>query len=149
MIQDRSTLDDAIRHILFMYRDMAESYDGFGHNIDTGLGRFDAPAILDLPDDADLPSSELELLRTGAAIALLCDLSDAWDEEGDASGTHLRLITARLVLQSGGFGQYPEIAKAFELGFGKDETAFRQQLSVVYARYVRGYFARLAGMVPN
>ena len=141
-------MDDAIRHILYMYRDMAESYGGFGHNIDTSLGRFDAPGLVNLPDEAIAPSlhpHDLELLRVGAAIALLCDLSDAWDEAGNAAGNSLRLIAARLALQHGRFAAYPDIARAFELGFGDDETAFRNQLAAVYDRHVRGFFARLAG----
>ena len=146
-------MDDAIRHILYMYRDMAESYGGFGHNIDTSLGRFDAAAIVNLPDDAlarHVVPRDVELLRTGAAIALLCDVSDAWDEAGSAAGNGLRLIAARLALQRGRFDAFPDIAKAFALGFGDDESAFRRQLAAVYERHVRGYFARLASVVsPN
>ena len=139
-------VEESIRHILFMYRDLIESYGGFGHDIDTGLGRFDAPAVIHLVSGDDIQPRDLELLRIGAAVALLCDLSDAWDEAGDPADGGPRLDAARDALNHGKFQPFPEIAKAFELGFGRDETAFREQLAVVYERYVRGYFAQLASV---
>jgi hypothetical protein len=145
-------VEESIRHVLFMYRDIIESYRGFGHGIDTGLGRFDAPALINLPEtlspDDPIRPEDLELLRIGAAIALLCDVSDAWDETGHAAEEDgSRLKAARDALRNGKLDAFPDIAKAFELGFGPDETAFREQLAVVYQRHIIGYFAQLIGNV--
>lgn len=66
-----------LRDILFLYVDLAESYDGFGHGIDTGT--FDPFHFLDA--EVEVPPGyaspvNLNLLRQGSAIALLCGLYD-------------------------------------------------------------------------
>ncbi len=137
---------DAIRDILFMYVDMAESYKGFGHNIDTGcfspLEFVDAPIYE--PKDSTF-GIDISLLQSGSAIALLCDLSDVWDEFGTLDVTsHSSILKTKGAYEIGRFSHLSQIQQAFSLGFGLDEEAFREQLSVVYRTYVCSYFSDLA-----
>ena len=136
--------EGALRDILFLYAEMVERYGGFGHGIDTG---YFAP--LDFVD-ARLATGErlaldLDLLRNGAAIALLCAIVD-WMVEGDAAQPAWPIVEgARVAWLAGVFVDRPEIERAFALAFSGEEGDFRRQLAIVYERDVRGTFRRLAG----
>ncbi len=137
---------DAIRDILYMYVDLVESYEGFGHNIETGnykaLDFIDARVIE--PEGYTFAIDET-LLFPGAAISLLCSLSDAWDEYETWDVKHWPLMhEIRQAYEANRFSHMPDIEKAIELGFGNSEDKFREQLKVVYKVHVCSYFERIA-----
>ena len=135
----------ALRDILYMFVDMVESYKGFGHNIDTGvfspLDFIDAP-IFEPPGVTF--GIDVALLQNGSAIALLCELLNAWDETGSWKINSHFLYQIRKANEEHRFSHLPEIQEAFDLGFGDDEAAFLDQLQVVYKKYVCSYFEYLA-----
>lgn len=136
--------NDAIRSILFMYVDLIESYNGFGHNIDTGnitpatyLELIDAPVI---EREGYILGVNTELMQQGSAIALLCMLSDAWDEhETWDTGWDILNLTKNALIDKR-FQHMPAIEKAFKLGFSSSENKFREQLKHVYNNHVINYF---------
>ena len=136
---------DAIRDILYMYVDLVESYEGFGHNIERG--KFKALDFIDArviePEGYTFAIDE-SLLFPGAAISLLCDLSDAWDEYETWDVENWPIINEiKLAYESSRFSHMPEVDKAIGLGFGNSEEEFRDQLKVVYKVHVCGYFEKL------
>lgn len=137
---------DAIRDILFMYVDLIKSYGGFGHNIDRG--KFSPLEFVDAPilePEGYTFGIDVALLQNGSAIALLCELSDAWDEYQTWNIKTWPLIpNIKGANESRRFSHLPEIQEAFDLGFGENEEAFREQLQKVYKTYVCGYFDSLA-----
>lgn len=136
---------EAIKDILFMYVDLIQSYGGFGHNIATG--RFRAIELIDVglyeERDYDSFKVDISLLQAGSAISLLCKLSDAWDENGSWNVGTLPFVDTKRAYEAGRFDHLPEIHKAFSLGFGSNEEAFRNQLAKVYRQHVCGYFSNL------
>ena len=71
----------AIRDILYLYVDMAKSYGGFGHNIDTGT--FAPLEFIDSRVDCEPGCTfgiDEDLLHAGSSIAILCSISDCLDE---------------------------------------------------------------------
>jgi hypothetical protein len=139
-----SRANAALRDILFLFMDMIDTYGGFGHGLDTGLFR-----PLDFIDsrlivvDEDNLGVNMRLLRSGSGIAVLCAISDSWDECQSADLRLPILCEAKQALDVGRFRHMYEIEKAVRLGLGSDESAFRNQLSVVYERYVVSYFFKL------
>ena len=121
---------DAIRDILFMYVDLVESYGGFGHNIERG--RFSPLEFVDAPiiePEGYTFGIDVPLLQSGSAIALLCELSDAWDdyETWDVKSWPLMPLIKE-ANEAGRFSHLPEIQEAFNFGLGDSESAFRDQL---------------------
>ncbi len=137
---------DAIRDILYMYVDLVESYEGFGHNIERG--KFSPLEFVDAPvmePDGYTFGIDILLLQSGSAIALLCELSDAWDEYETWEVKSWPLIPLiKDAYEADRFNHLPEIQKAFNLALGTDEDEFRKQLERVYKKYVCGYFSKLA-----
>jgi hypothetical protein len=134
----------ALRDILFLYVDMVGSYGGFGHNLDTGA--FSPLEFIDskvLPPEGYTFGIDEELLHAGSSIALLCSISDCWDEQDSVNLGWPIIQGAKVAFDAGRFQHLPEIEKAFELGFASDESPFREQLKKVYERYVRSYFSKL------
>jgi len=137
---------DAIRDILYLYVDMVESYEGFGHNLQRGkflpLKFVDAQVY---EPEGYTFGIDLQLLQSGAAIALLCELSDAWDEYETWEVKSWPLITQiKEAKEANRFNHLPEIQEAFDLAFSNNEDSFRNQLMKVYKKYVCGYFNKLA-----
>lgn len=143
----------AIRDILYMYVDLVEGYGGFGHGIDVGtfnpLDFIDAETVKP-PEQGYVLGLDLELLHAGSGIALLCALSDAlYDHEvtGDVASPEIQ--AAKSAFLAGRLGHLQNIEKAFALGLGTDELAFRRQLTAIFSEYVIGSFARLAAEPAN
>jgi hypothetical protein len=136
---------DVTRDILYMYVEMITNYGGFGHNIESG--KFDPLEYVDC-EMVESPGStfgiDLELVHTGAGIAILCELSNAWDEY-ESGDVPIWPITqqAKAAVGKGRFAHLPSIHRAIQLAFGTDEAKFRQQLRVVYDSHVVGYFEKL------
>lgn len=138
--------DDAIRDILFMYVDLAESYKGFGHNINRG--KFKALDFIDVrvvePDGYTFAIDET-ILYPGSAISLQSELSDVWDEYQTWDVKNWPLINEiKQAYEANWFSHMPDIEKAIQLGFEKNEDEFRRQLKLVYETHVCSYFNKLA-----
>jgi hypothetical protein len=136
---------DAIRDILFMYVDLVESYEGIGHNVRRGdfkaLDYIDARVVE--PEGYTFNIDET-LLLPGAAISLLCELSDAWAEFETWDVKRWPLIyETKLAYEANRFSHLPDIEKAVALSFGSNQEAFREQLKLVYEAHVCSYFKRL------
>ena len=134
---------NAIRDILYMYYDLVESYEGFGHNIDTG--NFDpiffADCYLFEPEGVTF-GINVNVLHEGSAVAILCWLSDFWDDhetspEGEFSSEVKRILT------EGRLDHLPLAEQAVKLAF-EDEEKFRDLLDEAYEKYVVQFFKRLA-----
>src|SRR5690606_21109176 len=90
-------------------------------------------------------SLDIGLLQSGASIALLSTLVNAWDEF-ESSDVPIWPVIKEIenAYSMGRFSHLPDIERAIGLGLGKDESAFRQQLSVVYNTYVHNFFVNVA-----
>ncbi len=134
----------ATRDILFLYHDAITSYAGFGHNLDVGI--FDPfkylCCLVDEPSGISL-GVELDLLHEGSTVVLLCHLSDFWDEfEGVDIGKDPLTKKIKEYYQSDGF-DWDLLAKE-TVGLAlSDEDAFRDKLSIVYNKYILGYFKKI------
>jgi hypothetical protein len=136
----------AVRDILYLYQDAVESYGGIGHNLDTGT--FDAfrfaRAVL-APRPGYTFGLDAVLLHQGAAVALLCDLSDHIDDTDTTPGGFGRTELIRFGVERGLLDATPLAAEAAKLAFAGRVDAFRETLGKVYQEYVLGHFQRLIG----
>lgn len=147
-ITEENYLDayEAIRDILFMYVDMVKSYRGFGHNINTGT--FKALNFIDVnlnePDGYSF-CIDINLLQIGAAIALICEISDQMDECPDWNKPYSQ--STKLIkhaFQNNAFAHMHEINEAMGYAFNGDEENFRLKLSTIYQNHVRKYIQDLS-----
>jgi len=134
----------AVRDILFLYRDAVLSYRSLGHNLD--IGAFDALAYLTCSLDEE-PGYDLEidvtLIHQGSAVALLCDLLNYLDDCGiEAITQHKRTMAIKKALDDRHFAHLPLAQETAGLAFF-DEAGFRAKLTEVYSEYVLGYIHRL------
>ncbi len=145
--ENRPEAIDAIRDILLLYVDMAESYVGFGHAVDADL-RFDplrfVDAVLDTPPGY-APLVDLDLLRAGSAIAILCFLYDEWCEFEAVTGGRYRDA-----ILSGRLSATPDIEQVAQTALARRDMAledpwFDAAVQPVYRKYVARYFAELGG----
>jgi len=137
--------NQALRDILFLYTDLAESYDGFGHGIDTGS--FDPYRFLDADTDGYVSPDQLGLLRQGSAVALLCGFYDFWNEAERVNVAHPWVDRLRTALEQGRFRYCPDIGdiihEAFERDLRDDDPWLHEAVSPIYDKYIREYFSRL------
>ncbi|BCM93136.1 hypothetical protein IAD21_05024 [Abditibacteriota bacterium] len=134
----------ATRDILYMYRDLIRSYRGFGHNIDTGT--FDPSTFVDAglyEEPCHSLAMEMSLIHQGSAVALLCRMSDLWDEIGSEIVNQTDWGKEwRKVLKEGRLDHLPLAKAALMAGFDSEEK-LRSLLPTVYTDYIEGYFHRL------
>ena len=134
---------DAIRDILYMYYDLVESYEGFGHNIETG--NFDpiffADCYLFEPEGTTF-GINVNVLHEGSAVAILCRFSDYWDDNGTIPEDKFALEVKR-ILAEGRLDHLPLAEQTIKLAF-EDEEKFRDLLDEAYEKYVTQFFKRLA-----
>jgi hypothetical protein len=145
--ENRPEAIDAIRNILLLYVDMAESYGGFGHAVDADV-RFDplrfVDAVLDTPPGR-APLVDLDLLRGGSAVAILCFLYDEWCEFETVTGGRYREA-----ILSGRLSATPDIEQVARTALARGDMAledpwFDAALGPIYRKYVARYFAELGG----
>ncbi|GGO29852.1 hypothetical protein [Deinococcus humi] len=137
----------ALRDILFLYVDLAESYNGFGHGMDRGT--FDPFRFLDAEaEEPANPPVNLTLLRQGSAVALLCGLYDLWNEAEDVNIDHPWVERLRSALAQWRFAACPDIAQVMVETFERysrfDDPWLGEQVQPLYEKYVAAYFIRLA-----
>ncbi len=94
-----------------MFRDMIESYDDFGSDIDTGSLDPFAFLSLDVIEEAGICLGiDRELLATGAAVAILCGLVDGWDQCDPELVPHSPwCLRTKEVLEEGLLWDYPDL----------------------------------------
>lgn len=133
----------AIRDILYMYYDLVESYEGFGHNIETG--NFDpiffADCYLFEPKGSTF-GIDVNVLHEGSAVGILCKFSDFWDDHGTAPEGEFASEVKR-ILSEGRLDHLPLAEKTIKLAF-QDEEKFRDLLDEAYEKYVVQFFKKCA-----
>ena len=138
---------EAIRDILMMYVDMADGYHGFGHASDVHI-RFDPLRFIDAQTDNEAYYIDLDLLRSGSAIVILCVYYDLWAEEQFVHG-HPRNVRYQSALDDGRLSAFPDIEAVIREALGRGEMSiddpwFDEAVAPIYRKYVRGFFRRLA-----
>jgi hypothetical protein len=138
---------DAVRDILMMFADMAASYAGLGHASNVYI-RFDPLKFVDVIDDERAFYVDIDLLRSGSAVAILCEFYDLWCEEQSLAG-HARTTRFEVALNEGRFGAFPDIEHVLRTAVARnvlplDDPWFEEAVLPIYRRYVLGLFARLA-----
>jgi hypothetical protein len=137
----------AIRHILYMYVDLVQGWQGFGHNSGTA-DQFDAVKFVDADTDGQASYVDLDLLRAGSAIAILCQFYDIWSEEGDLTG-NIFLAEYQAAVDAGRLSAFPDIETVIRTALARDpmpleDPWFEDAVIPIYRKYVLGFFARLA-----
>lgn len=139
---------DALKDILLLYVNMAVSYSDFGHATDVNV-RFDPLRFV----DAELttppgyaPLIDMDRLRTGSAIAILCSLFDEWCEFETVAG--LRFNEA---IRAGRLRFVPDVERvareALQRGDMRlDDSWFDEAVEPIYQRHLVGYFEALSKM---
>jgi hypothetical protein len=139
---------DALKDILLLYVEMAESYSGFGHAADCYL-RFDPLKFVDAElttPSGYAPLVNLDLLRVGSAIAILCSLYDEWCEFEVVHGGRFREA-----IQAGRLGFVRDVELVAKEAIRRSEmrhedTWFEEAVEPLYQKHVVGYFDALAKM---
>lgn len=131
----------AVRDILYLYDDAVTSYAGFGHNLETG--KFDpfkyCSCLLAEPPGHTF-GIDLQLLHEGSACALLCHISDYWDDfDGDGIEKNYLMTRIRGLAEEGHLDSAPLGKEAVKLAF-VDDDGFRSKLAEIYDAYILGYF---------
>lgn len=138
---------EAIRDILMMYVEMADGYGRFGHASDVHI-RFDPLRFINAETDDKAYYIDLDLLRSGSAIAILCTYYDLWAEE-DRVYSHPGNKRYQSALDGGRFSAFPDIEAVIREALSRDEIPandpwFDEAVVPIYRKYVRGFFQRLA-----
>ncbi|BBI21625.1 hypothetical protein J7348_13635 [Qipengyuania flava] len=140
--------EDAVRDILMMYVDLAHSTAGFGHNADVYI-RFDPLKFVDAEvEDTGCYYVDLELLRAGSAIAILCAFYNVWVEEQEVDG-HPMTNRFQVAVDEGRLSRFADIAGVIaeairRKGAPLEDQWIEEAVAPLYRKYVVGFFARLA-----
>lgn len=140
--------NDAVRDILMMYVDMASSYAGFGHASDTYI-RFDPLRFVDaIVADDGYHYVDLDLLRSGSAIAVLCAFYDLWCEEQPVAD-HLRTSVYQAAIEAGRFARFPDVEAVIREAIARnvmalDDPWFDEAVTPIYRKYVIALFGELS-----
>jgi hypothetical protein len=145
--------EDAIRDILMMYVDLVDATAGFGHNADVYI-RFDPLEYVDAAIEGDeYHYLDIDLLRSGSAIAILCGFYDLWLEGQSLVGNpwsdrvELALAQGRLSRFSGIEAVVREAIHRRKMPL--DDPWFDGALAPIYREFVVSFFSRLASSSAN
>ena len=134
--RDFGEAEQAIRDILFLYRDLTD-YNGIQGDHNTGT--FSSWDFLDCSLDDGYGGAETEqLLHQGAAVALLSEMIDWWTQ-----GSGSNIDTYRAAINEGRFDHLPTARAAVVAGLEGEEPMI-PYLDAVYEEYVLSYFAALS-----
>ena len=140
--------NDAVRDILMMYVDMAGSYSGFGHASDVYI-RFDPLRFVDAEVAKDgYHYVDLDLLRAGSAIAVLCAFYDLWCEEQPLAD-HMRTSEYQAAIAAGRFARFPDVEAVIREAIARntmplDDPWLEEAVAPIYRKYVTSLFAELS-----
>lgn len=142
---------DATRDILMMFVEMAEATSGFSHAVDIHI-RFDPLRYVDA-EAVDLVSVNIDLLRSGSALAILAFFYDMWCEFDavdvpDPAGKDHRY---KVAVETGRLHHSPDIEAVVREALSRNQMAqddswFDSAVQPLYRKYVLGYFQRLSAM---
>ena len=144
--ENNKEASEAIRDILMMFVDMAEATAGFGHSSDVYV-RFDRLKFLDAQDDGEAVYVDLDLLRTGSAIATLCFFYDLWCEERHLSGSHTERYEQ--AIKDGRLSSFPDIEAVVRVAISRnyiplDDNWFEEAVAPIYRKHVLEYVRYLS-----
>jgi hypothetical protein len=142
---------DATRDILMMFVDMAEGYSGFGHAIDVVV-RFDPLKFVDAELADEVAGVDINLLRSGSAVAILAFFYDMWCEFEAVDVPHPVYNDHRYkeAVQSGRLHYSPDVEAVALEALKRNEMSledlwFDEAVQPIY-RHVLGYFRKLSEM---
>jgi hypothetical protein len=125
---------DAIRDILYLYRDLVE-YGGVVGDHD--LGAFEPWEFLQASVHGGWATDDdMRLLHEGSAVALVCDLMDEMDQR---SGDSQRF---RRALEAGLLDELPVAKETLQAGLAGTRE-LQEASKTIYREYVLGYFSTL------
>lgn len=144
-LENCEEFNQACRDVLLMFAGIAE--EG-GRLTDANMWvRFDPLRFIDVVDDGDLIYGNLDLVRRGSALAILCDFYDRWEEDRPlADPITIPFIAA---IQEGRLSAYRDIAEIVTEALEREKAGtlspwLNQAVRPIYRRYVQSYFASLA-----
>lgn len=139
--------ENAIRDILLTYVDLVEATAGFGHNADVYV-RFDPFKFVDAKmDGTGSDYVDLDLLRTGSAIAIFCAFYNLWTEEQKLRG-HPLTERFQAAVDEGRLNRFSDITNVITEAIYRNHAPIEDQwidraAEPLYRKYVLGFFARL------
>ena len=139
---------EAISDILSMYVGMADDYEGMGHSSDINV-RFDPLCFVDAMADDKAYYVDLELLRAGSAMVILCRYYDLWLEGQSLRGSPQN-ERYEAALNEGRLAAFPDIEAVLREALTRgelpiDDPWFEAAVAPIYGKYVQTFFRRLAG----
>ena len=138
---------DAMRDILMLYVDLTDTR-GFGHAADIHI-RFDPLMFVDAQTDgSSAVYVDMDLLRAGSAIAILCTFYDLWCEEQHLKDNS-RGERYQLALEQGRLAAFPDVEAVLREAIRRDHMPIDdpwmdEAVEPIYRKYVLGFFRRLA-----
>jgi len=142
--------EDAIRDILMFYVELAAGSAGFGHNADVYI-RFNPMKFIDVENaDVNHHYVDIDLLRTGSAVALVCAFYNMWLEDQDLQDSPFSK-SCQAAIDAGRFRAFPDIEEVLVGALGRnfipiDDPWFDAAVAPIYRKYVLGFFGRLASL---
>lgn len=139
---------EAIGDILAMYVGMADDYEGFGHSSDAFV-RFDLLRFVDATTDGKAYYVDLELLRAGSAMVILCRYYNLWlEEQSLRGGLHNERYEA--ALNEGRLAAFSDIEAVLREAIARcdilmNDPWFEAVVAPIYGKYVQTFFRHLAG----
>ncbi len=139
---------DAVRDVLMTYVDLVDATNGFGHNADAYI-RFDPFKFVDAEvENSSTHYADLELLRSGSAIAILCAFYNLWIEEQELGG-HPFTKRFQVAVDEGRLSRFPDIEAVVAEAIGRncapiEDLWIEGAVAPIYQKYVLGFFVRLA-----
>ena len=148
-LENHEEAQEATRDILKMFVDMAEGYSGFGHLIDTAV-RFDPLKFVDADVAPEVVWVDIDLLRSGSAVAVLASLYDLWFEFEAVDVPH-RVGRQKEAIEAGRLRHSPDIEDVAREALRRDRMMlddpwFDEAVRPIYRKHVLGYFRRLSEM---
>jgi hypothetical protein len=132
--QTAKRAQDAIRDILYLYRDLVQ-YGGLVGDHD--LGAFEPWEFLQATVHGGWATDDdMKLLHEGSAVAVICDLMDEIDQRGRD------IKRFRHALEAGWFDELPAAREAVRAGL-TDTGELQEAFKPVYRDYVLGYLSTL------
>ena len=136
---------DAIRDILLLYIELANE-GRFMHNLDWSI-RFDCLRFVDAEATPGSCWCDMELLRTGSSIALLCILVNCWEEMDEPGLLHLQ-PRHREAVEQGRLRHVPAVEAVVQTVLERgtidlDKQWLRDDLEAIRPTHVIGFFRPL------
>lgn len=139
--------NQAGRDVLMMFVDIAEQG---GRLTDANIWiRFDPLKFVDADQDGKGVYGDFGLVRTGSALAILCDFYDRWEEDQPLVDEATKPFVA--AIHDGRLSRFADIADTVTDALKREATHtlspwFNQAVRPIYQRYVQSYFAKLAAV---